>query len=199
MAKIKHTKTELKRQRDGLRRFERYLPTLQLKKQQLQMEVRHMETRIEEKRAEETQVRQDLDSWVKLFSEPFPFEQYLRLVKVEETTANVAGVTIPVVENAVFDRQEPDLFATPPWIDAGVRVLEQLIRLRLERGFLEMAHQRLQDELRTTTQRVNLFEKVKIPEARENIRIIRIFLGDQQTAEVARGKIAKKKASMENR
>ena len=49
------------------------------------------------------------------------------------------------------------------------------------------------DELRTTTQRVNLFEKVKIPEAKENIRIIRIFMGDQQTAAVARSKIAKGK------
>ena len=41
--KIKHTKNELKAQRDALRRFERYLPTLQLKKQQLQLEVRHRE------------------------------------------------------------------------------------------------------------------------------------------------------------
>ena len=40
---------------------------------------------------------------------------------------------------------------------------------------------------------VNLFEKVKIPEAKENIRIIRIFMGDQQTAAVARSKIAKGK------
>lgn len=197
MAKLKHTKTELKRQRDSLRRFERYLPTLQLKKQQLQMEVRNVETRLEEKRADQKKVRSDLDPWVSMFSEPFPFEEYLRLARVEESIANVAGVSIPVLEKAVFDRQEPDLFETPPWIDAGIRVLEQLIRLRLENLFLEVAHQRLLAELRTTTQRVNLFEKVKIPEARENIRFIRIFLGDQQTAEVARGKIAKSKASVE--
>ena len=197
MAKLKHTKTELKRQRDSLRRFERYLPTLQLKKQQLQMEVRNVETRLEEKRADQKKVRSDLDPWVSMFSEPFPFEEYLRLARVEESIANVAGVSIPVLEKAVFDRQEPDLFETPPWIDAGIRVLEQMIRLLLENIFLEVAHQRLLAELRTTTQRVNLFEKVKIPEARENIRIIRIFLGDQQTAEVARGKIAKSKASAE--
>ena len=51
----------------------------------------------------------------------------------------------------------------------------------------------LSTELRTTSQRVNLFEKVKIPEAKNNIRVIGIFLGDQQTAAVVRGKIAKKK------
>ena len=48
-------------------------------------------------------------------------------------------------------------------------------------------------ELRTTSQRVNLFEKVKIPETKENIRRIGIYIGDQQTAAVVRGKIAKKK------
>ena len=51
----------------------------------------------------------------------------------------------------------------------------------------------LERELRTTAQRVNLFEKVKIPEAKENIRVIGIYLGDQQTSAVVRGKIAKKK------
>ena len=53
--------------------------------------------------------------------------------------------------------------------------------------------ERLNAELRTTTQRVNLFEKVKIPESRQNIKRIRIYLGDQQTAQVVRGKIAKRK------
>ncbi|NQT28218.1 MAG: hypothetical protein HQ570_01315, partial [Candidatus Omnitrophica bacterium] len=38
-----------------------------------------------------------------------------------------------------------------------------------------------------------LFEKVKIPEARETIRVIQIHLGELQTAEVVRGKIAKAK------
>ena len=40
---------------------------------------------------------------------------------------------------------------------------------------------------------MNLFETVKIPEARENIRVIGIYLGVQQTSAVVRGKIAKKK------
>ena len=51
----------------------------------------------------------------------------------------------------------------------------------------------LDAELRTTSQRVNLFEKVKIPEAKENIRVIQVYIGDQQTAAVVRGKISKKK------
>ena len=48
---------------------------------------------------------------------------------------------------------------------------------------LERQYALLHEELRTTSQRVNLFEKVKIPECRENIRVIRIFLGDEQSLE----------------
>ena len=55
MAKIKFTKTELKAQQDSLKQFVRFLPTLQLKKQQLQMEVRlsteQLEKNLEEQKA----------------------------------------------------------------------------------------------------------------------------------------------------
>jgi len=44
-------------------------------------------------------------------------------------------------------------------------------------------------------ERVNLFEKIKIPEALEAIRVIRIHLGDEMTAGVGRAKIAKAKLS----
>ncbi len=194
MAKIKYTKTELKQQRDALRRFERYLPTLQLKKQQLQMEVRHVEQQIEAKTQEEEQARENLAHWVKLFSEPIPFEQYLRVAEIKRSVNNIAGVNVPVLDDVRFDRTQPDLFRTPPWLDDGLDMLEKLARLRLERLLLEEGHRLLVQELRITTQRVNLFEKVKIPETRENIRIIRIFIGDQQTAEVARAKMAKDRA-----
>ena len=62
----------------------------------------------------------------------------------------------------------------------------------MEIGLLRRQVALLAAELRVTSQRVNLFEKVKIPEAIEGIRKIKIFLGDQQTAAVVRGKIAKK-------
>ena len=51
----------------------------------------------------------------------------------------------------------------------------------------------LRRELIKTTQRINLYEKLMIPETRENIRKIKVYLGDQQTAAVCRAKIAKGK------
>jgi V/A-type H+-transporting ATPase subunit D len=193
MAKIKLTKNELKAQRDALKRFQRYLPTLQLKKQQLQMEMRRLDMEIEEKRDEEQEARAKLSSWIQLFSEPIDLAPYAELETLKTSQGNIAGVNIPVLDDLVFKQVVINLFETDPWTDEGIAVLKQLTRLRVERQILEEQHRLLGEELRTTTQRVNLFEKVKIPEAKENIRVIRIFMGDQQTAAVARSKIAKGK------
>jgi len=195
MAKIKLTKNELKTQRDAMARFKRYLPTLQLKKQQLQMEMRRLDQEILVKRDEEQEARAKLSSWIQLYSEPVDLSAYVRVDKLITSSGNIAGVTIPVLDDLTFKEETPDLFQTEPWIDEGIRVLKQLTRLRVERQILEEQHRLLADELRTTTQRVNLFEKVKIPEAKENIRVIRIFMGDQQTAAVVRSKIAKGKSA----
>ena len=193
MSRIKHTKNELKAQRDALRRFRRYLPTLQLKKQQLQIEMRQIEARIEEKEAEEAGVRKALAAWQRLFAEPFDFGKHLAVREVRTSVGNIAGVSIPVLEELALARSVPDLFASPPWVDDALDALEKLARLRIEREVLAEQRRLLGEELRTTSQRVNLFEKVKIPESEENIRVIRIFLGDAQTADVARAKIAKRK------
>lgn len=194
MSKIKHTKNELKAQRDALRRFKRYLPTLLLKKQQLQMEMRQLDQRMEEVRGEEQRLLEGLAPWVRLFAEPVDLAALVVLEAVKTTTGNIAGVNIPVLQELVFKPVVPDLFATAPWVDDGRAALEELTRLRIEVEILAEQHRLLGEELRTTSQRVNLFEKVKIPECEENIRVIRIFLGDAQTAEVARAKIAKGKS-----
>tara|TARA_E500000178_G_scaffold102763_1_gene102356 strand:- start:173 stop:760 length:588 start_codon:yes stop_codon:yes gene_type:complete len=195
MAKIKLTKNELKSQRDALKRFQRYLPTLQLKKQQLQMEMRKLDLEIVNKRQEEQLERDQLASWVRLYSEKIDLSEYVSISRLKTSRGNIAGVSIPILDDLEFNEKTPDLFETDPWMDEGVRVLKQLMRLRVERQVMEEQHRLLGEELRTTTQRVNLFEKVKIPEAKENIRVIRIFMGDQQTAAVARSKIAKGKSA----
>jgi len=68
-----------------------------------------------------------------------------------------------------------------------------LVSLREEIKVLGKGIDILRQELRITTQRVNLFEKIKIPEAGEAIRVIKIYLGDQMTNAVGRSKIAKRK------
>lgn len=193
MAKIKHTKNELKTQNESLKRFQRFLPMLQLKKQQLQAEIQIIDTQISEKDAEFNAVMTALRQWISLLSEPVPDELMVTLDRIETESGNIAGVSIPVLKSVSLIRNVPDLFETPSWLDDAQEVMETLIRLRAASRILQEQRILISEELRTTAQRVNLFEKVKIPECRENIRVIKIYLGDEQTAAVARGKLAKKR------
>jgi V/A-type H+-transporting ATPase subunit D len=103
-------------------------------------------------------------------------------------------VNIPVFKEAIVTRNTPDLFNTPTWVDDAMDLLEDLIAVNAEREILQEQRRLIEEELRTTSQRVNLFEKVKIPECKEHIRVIKIFLGDEQTASVARAKLAKSRS-----
>ncbi|MGA0333904.1 MAG: V-type ATP synthase subunit D, partial [Kiritimatiellia bacterium] len=87
----------------------------------------------------------------------------------------------------------PERFEKPVWVDDGLKALREEVTFGVRLEILRQQESLIEAELCTTSQRVNLFEKVKIPEAKENIRIIRIALGDEQVAGVARGKLAKKK------
>ena len=100
-------------------------------------------------------------------------------------------------EGADFTRAEYDLYETPVWIDMAADRMERALELALEAEVLDEQVRLLSKELRTTTQRVNLFEKVKIPEAKENIRKISVFLGDERVAAVVRSKISKRKLEAE--
>mgnify|MGYP006289733851 CR=1 FL=1 len=193
MANVKLTKNELKKQKDALKRYERYLPTLILKKQQLQMVIRQVEAQERQKRHEKEEVKSEIDRWVAVFGEPVAVDELVGVEEVVTETGNIAGVDIPVFKDITFWEAEYNLFEQPLWVDTAVDEIKKLVALEEESRILREQVELLGQELRITSQRVNLFEKVKIPETRENIRIIGIYLGDQQTAAVVRGKIAKNK------
>jgi V/A-type H+/Na+-transporting ATPase subunit D len=193
MAKIKYTKNELKKQKDQLKRFKRYLPTLVLKKQLLQMEIRNVELQINEKSKQREIFNAELMSWIHVFGENMNIAGLVKVKEADLETANIAGVDIPVFNGIIYENLPYDLMFYPLWVDAGVQKLKELYSADLELTILRKQSELLGEELRITTQRVNLFEKVKIPDTKENIRRINIFLGDQQTAAVVRGKLAKNK------
>ena len=196
---IKLTKNELKKQKDNLKQFQRYLPTLQLKKQQLQSVIMKIRQELEQREAERVQMIGDLDDWVAVFAENEIFDEELKLDKLVQpdkvivTEDNIAGVKIPSFEELTFKDINYNVDDYPLWVDTAVFKLREIARLDAIVSTLRKQVQLLEKELRTTSQRVNLFEKVKIPEAKENIRVIQVYLGDQQTAAVVRGKISKKK------
>lgn len=195
MARVKLTKTELKAQNDALRRFERFLPMLQLKKKQLQAEIAAITVKTEEVAAAENALRAEVSSWAGLVATaPELVDGLVALRGVKTGSANIAGVTMPTYEGIDIDRREVDAWETPPWVDDAAAAMERMIALREERAVYDTQLKLVSEELQLTSQRVNLFEKVKIPGCKEAIRVIKIALGDEQTAAVTRGKIAKSRA-----
>jgi V/A-type H+-transporting ATPase subunit D len=193
VAKLKLTKNELKKQKDSLKMFQRYLPTLMLKKQQLQAEIRLVEIRVRELRAEKDRLDENFKAWIAVFGEKGVFTPgQLKRAKLVAGEGNIAGVAIPVFKGAEFAVEPYNLITKPLWLDAAIENMKKVLLVDMEAQTLEEQQRRLEQELRTTSQRVNLFEKIKIPEARTNIKKIRVYLGDQQTAAVVRGKISKR-------
>ena len=192
--KPKFNKTALKGQRDALAKYQKFLPILLLKKMQLQLVIRQMEPVLEAKRREQEETLTSVRPWAKLLSEStVEIEDYLQIQEVRTKKDNIAGVEVPEFDELVYKDVFYSLFATPAWLDKAVDVLGRLVALREELRVLLEKERLLKEELRTTTQRVNLFEKKLIPELKENIRKIKIFLGDEETAAVGRAKLAKGK------
>lgn len=194
MPKIKLTKGELKRRRDALKQYERYLPTLQLKKQQLQTEILNQLHILDEKKKLEELKKKEIMQWASILGDSgTDIRPWIKPKNIAKSSKSVAGVDVPVFEKAEFDAAEYDLFLTPLWVDQALVLLRILVSIEEEIIVVEEGAAVLRNELRITTQRVNLFEKVKIPEAREAIRRIKIYLGDQMANAVGRSKIAKRK------
>jgi V/A-type H+-transporting ATPase subunit D len=221
MATIKFTKGELKKQRDSLKQFRRYLPTLQLKKQQLQMKILEVRRKIEEREKNYDKAVERINQWSGLLGDPslgltfmlssenkesssqqkkgnWDIAAWIIPVEVLTDTINVAGAKLPIFKDIRFIQPEYDFYLAPFWLDRAVEELRLLMTLRAEIEILQKQIKMLERELRITTQRVNLFEKVKIPECLDNIRKIRIYLGDQMANAVGISKVAKKKVEAKN-
>lgn len=193
MAKIKYTKNELKKQKDNLKRFTRYLPTLELKKQQLLVEIRQIQNRIDKLTEEAERAEQEVTRWADVFAEDIDLQDFFEVSEIATEIGNIAGIDIPLFDKVVFVDKDFDYYSTPLWLDRGLAEVKDQIQRQAELQIAQKQQEIIREELRITIQRIKLFEEVKIPEARENIRAIQIFLGDQMTAEVVRGKIAKAK------
>ena len=193
--KIKKTRPELLKQRQQLNRFERFLPTLTLKKQQIQSEILKVRNEMIKLDKEMAKIIAHSEEWLLLFSEsmPGPVTRFVKVKNIQRGFRNVAGIDLPFVSAVEYEISDFSRLATPPWLDAGLDFVKSLMELREKVKILHEQEALLQQELRKVTQRVNLFEKVMIPNSKNNIKLIRIALAEEQTSAVCRSKIAKGK------
>lgn len=195
MAEIKLSKNELRAQQNRLQQLRKYLPTLQLKKAMLQLEVSEAKSEI----AMLEQAYEKVKTWIESFSYVLSVSTVVDLPKVTEIQEvkkrfeNIAGVEVPVFEGVVFKPVEYSLFETPPWLDSAILGLRKMAEAKARVNIAIDKKNALEKELREVSIRVNLFEKVLIPRALQNIKKIKVFLGDQQLAAVSQAKVAKAK------
>lgn len=198
MARLQLNKSSLAREQTQLKSYERFLPSLDLKRQQLmaerakaredvqrlQDEVQELAQKVGEKLPMLAQQGVDLDGLVAL-------KDY----KVKEV--NVVGVKMPALDRIEVAVRLYSYLAKPHWVDAAARLLHDMIEARLRVKVAEERVKIFDRAVATITQRVNLFEKVLIPRAKANIKKIRIYLSDEQMQAVVRSKISKRKHAQE--
>ena len=195
MAEIKLTKNELRNQQTQLAQLEKYLPTLQLKKAMLQAEVQEVRQTILKLEREQSQKRQQVEAFSALLATKTTIDplEAIKVKTVHKRYENIAGVEVPYFEEIEFEELHYSLFETAPWVDAAILELRALTRLVEHIAVTNEQRQALEKEWREVSIRVNLFEKILIPRALENMRKLKVFLGDQELAAVSRAKVAKTK------
>lgn len=195
MAQIKLSKTELREQQTRLDQLQTYLPTLQLKKALLQAEISQAIIELESKQDVASKQELALDAVTLLFSEREvgSFVSASGIEEVHISYENIAGVEIPCLDKVVCKQPQYSLFDTPMWYESLQERMQSFLQAREAVKVAMQKKVALEKELREVSIRVNLFEKIMIPRALEQIKKIKIFLGDQQLASVSQAKIAKKK------
>jgi V/A-type H+-transporting ATPase subunit D len=194
MAKLKLSKHAMHEQQEQLKLYQRLLPSLDLKRRQLMLEVQKAQDEYTAAQsaveALETRIGEELPM---LADKEFRLGGLVRLKSFKVIEQNVVGVKLPFLDSIDCEVAAYSQLATPPWVDTLVQRLKDASEQRMR---AEIAGQRLsilQIAVRRITQRVNLFEKILIPTAKQTIQKIRIFLGDAERASVITSKLAKKK------
>ncbi len=190
-------KTTLKQQRDQAKTFKQFLPSLDLKRQQLLAALKQARKILDGVDAEIDSLRQTLEPLYPLLGSStiatLNVSGLIRVRSIRIESENMVGTKLPVIREIDFKIADYSTLATPFWVDHLVDSLQRMAQLRIEHQVAQRRVELLALAARRITQRVNLFEKVLIPRAEENIRRIAIFLSDQERAAVVRSKISKGK------
>lgn len=185
------------RESKRLRTFERFLPSLDLKRRQLVTERRKAAHLL-------SSTRQQIDSLERKVADELPMlanhrklRNVVRIAGIEWNEENLLGVRLPRLSRVVLDTSDYPLLASAQWLDKLSKHLSLGLELHVRLQVETARAARLEQAVRKVTQRVNLFEKVLIPKTRANIKQISIYLSDAERAAVVRAKIARSKVVRE--
>lgn len=195
VSSLRFTKNELREQKNRLKQLKVYLPTLKLKKALLQAEVQLAEAELEVLKRERDYALKELLNLKSLIFVPsfIDVENFAKIIKINSTIENIAGVEIPVFISCELGKITYSLLDTPVWLDQVIEKIQIFSTSKIKYSFSEKKTKILEQELAIVSIRVNLFEKKLIPETEKNIKKISVFLSDQNLTAVGQLKIVKTK------
>lgn len=194
MSRLQYSKAALHQQSGLLKRYRQYLPSLDLKRQQLLAERARAGKQLDETQDHITKVFQLVaDELPMLADDSISLQQLIRIKTCQIETENLIGVPLPRLERIEIETAPYSFFCKPHWVDLYAIEMREMLALQLHRKVQQQRLKLLDMAVKKITQRVNLFEKILIPTAEENIRKIRIFLSDTERAAVVRAKMTKQK------
>ncbi|WP_026973359.1 V-type ATP synthase subunit D [Aliagarivorans marinus] len=194
MAKIALNKSSLNKQKRSLKTYKRYLPALELKRQQLMLEKRKAEIALADARERVAELRRVVEENLPMLAcQDISVDKLVEVKLVRLGTQNIVGCKVPIVDDIELEVMPYSYLARPHWVDAVLEQLKEMVRLRVELSVYEKRYELISHATRTTSQRVNLFSKVLIPNTQDAIRRIGIYLSDQDRAAVMNAKLSKEK------
>ena len=194
MATLSLNKSSLQQQRGKLGLFERFLPSLDLKRQQLTAEYKKSMQILAEAEQGAGKASRSLTGLLPILgSATMKLSGLVRIRRVDIGEEDVLGVRLPALKAVEFVTADYSLLATPFWIDDLITCLKEVATYRIRLHVYRERAARMHSAVRRITQRVNLFDKVLIPNAKRDIARIQIFLSDVGRAAVVTSKIAKGK------
>lgn len=188
--KFQYNKTALQNLRRQLSIREKALPTLKSKEAALRLEVRKITAEIELLKEEYEKLVKENQNYNGFWTE---FPEIVKIKKINSDLKNIAGVKVNILSNIDFAIENVSLFNMPSWIRLAISMFERLMTIQVK---IEMTEERLNAlayARKKTTQKVNLYEKVQIPEYKTAIIKIKRYMEDEDNLSKSSQKIVKER------
>ncbi len=194
MTQLTLSKSTYLKEQKKLDNYERYLPSLELKRKQLIVEKNKADQKLQKlQNTYDLHMHQSGETLQMLSNDEIALERMVSVKASSIVSENIVGVALPKVDSIDIEVKPYGYLTKPHWVDVYVERLKQACELHITLQIQKQRCDILHQAARKAAQRVNLVGEVLIPEVKANMRKISIFLGDNERAAVVRSKLAKRK------
>ncbi|MFZ1824651.1 MAG: V-type ATP synthase subunit D [Chitinophagales bacterium] len=171
------------------------LPTIRSKESALRFEIKKLGVTLENEKqllADELDKLKPFETMWKEWD-----KDLIRVTNIITHKQKFAGVAFPVLTKVEFEIKSFSPLAYPLWLLEGVQLMQMLVHKKINLDVLQQQMNILISERKKTTQKLNLYEKVQIPELEEAKRKIKRYMEDEDNLAKSSQKLLKNKMEQE--